>query len=61
MENKTYQAAEKFVAQMIDEYGPKYSNVYKAILDNCVNSNYSMSSNDFITYVWKVLNTKFPS
>ena len=61
MENKTYQAAYKFVDQMIDEYGPKYSNVYKAILNNCVNSSYSRSSNEFITWVWQVLNTKFPS
>lgn len=61
MENKTYQAAAKFVDQIIDQYGPKYSNVYKAILNNCVNSNYSSSSNDFVTCVWQVLNTKFPS
>ena len=61
MENKTYQSAGKFVDQMIEIYGPKYSNVYQVILDNCVNSNYSSSSNDFVTCVWQVLNTKFPS
>jgi hypothetical protein len=61
MENKTYQAAAKFVDQMIEIYGPKYSSVYKAILNNCVNSNYARSSNEFVTCVWQVLNTKFQS
>jgi hypothetical protein len=61
MKNKTYQAASKFVDQIIEQCGPKYSNVYKAILNNCVNSSYYSSSNEFITCVWQVLNTKFPS
>jgi len=61
MENKTYQSAGKFVDQMIDQYGPKYSNVYKAILDNCANAEYTRYSNEFVTCVWQVLNTKFPS
>ena len=44
---------------MIDLYGPKYSNVHRAILDNCVNSEYVRYSNDFVTYVWQVLNKKY--
>ena len=59
MENKTYQSASKYVEEMIDLYGPKYSNIHKAILDNCVNSEYVRYSNDFVTYVWQVLNKKY--
>lgn len=61
MENKTYKSAAKFVDQMINQHGPNYLSVHKAILNNCVNADYSRSSNQFITYVWQVLNAKYPS
>lgn len=61
MENKTYGSASKYVEQMIDLYGPRYSNVRQKILDNCVNSGYSRRSNDFVTCVWQILNEKYKS
>ena len=55
MENQTYKMAKEYVNQMIELYGPNYLRIHKAILDNCVNSKYSRQSNDFVTYVWKIL------
>jgi len=56
MENKTYQSASKYVDQMIDLHG---SNARKKILDNCVNSRYVRNSNEFVTYVWQILNNRY--
>lgn len=61
MENKTYGSASKYVDQMIDLHGTNYSILRQKILDNCVNSSYSRSSNEFITYVWQILNEKYKS
>ena len=61
MENKTFKAASKYVDSIIELHGQNYKAIHKSILTNCINSNYSRNSNDFITYVWQILNTKFPS
>ena len=58
MENQTYKMANEYVNQMIELHGPNYLRIHKAILDNCVNSNYSRQSNDFVTYVWQILDEK---